>query len=232
MIVIAMPSKVLIELANKILRSRLSNFFPEGLVWEFAGLSRSLAMEAILRGVKNEQEFWKKGEEDASRVLRFVDSNSVVLDVGCGIGRVMKFVSPYCKEVHGIDKSRLLLRIAKRELQGLKNCFLYREVDGKLSIFKFDLVYSFYVLQHMEKEDAYLYLGRIRDVLKPGGIVYLQFPDFTSDHYFSLFEEYALKGLRFAERVRFYTYPEIKKCLNVLGCKFWSMKATAPTYLL
>jgi SAM-dependent methyltransferase len=205
-----------IAIGNKILRNRFTSrlFFSARFTWELVGLSKGLTMEAILRGVDNEQEFWKRGEEDASRLLKFVNRESIVLDVGCGIGRVMKFISPHCKEIHGVDTSALILRRAKKELNGLRNCFFYRAGFKKFGICpadSFDLIYSFFTLQHMEKEDAYLCLMRIRNLLKSGGIVYMQFPDFTSDHYFSLFEEYALSGSRYGARVRFYTKPEIEK---------------------
>jgi len=205
-----------IAIGNKILRNRLTSrlFFSARLTWELVGLSKGLSTEAILRGVDSEQEFWRRGEEDASRLLKFVNRESIVLDVGCGIGRVMKSISPHCKEIHGVDTSALILKRAKKELNGLKNCFFYRADFKKFDICpadSFDLIYSIFTLQHMEKEDAYLCLMRIRNLLKPRGIVYIQFPDFTSDHYFSLFEEYALSGSRYGARVRFYTKPEIEK---------------------
>jgi hypothetical protein len=63
----------------------------------------------------------------------------------------------------------------------------------------------------MEKEDAYMCLRRMQRLLKPNGTIYLQFPDFTADHYFSLFEEYALRSSKYGARVRAYTKPEIEK---------------------
>jgi ubiquinone/menaquinone biosynthesis C-methylase UbiE len=177
-------------------------------------------MEAILRGVDNEQEFWKTGEQDASRLLRFIDNSSIVLDVGCGIGRVMRFIAPYCREISGVDTSYLILRRAKRELTSFKNCHFYRQDFKRINAFphdSFDLIYSFYTLQHMEKEDAYVCLRRMQRLLKPKGSIYLQFPDFTADHYFSLFEEYALCGSKYAARVRAYTKPEIEKLFQGAG---------------
>jgi 2-polyprenyl-3-methyl-5-hydroxy-6-metoxy-1,4-benzoquinol methylase len=124
--------KLLKDMGDKILRNRLtSRFFSSTrLTWEFVGLSKGLSMEAILRGVSDEGEFWKRGEEDAARLFSFIDMESTVLDAGCGIGRVMKFVAPHCKEIYGIDTSVLVLRRAKRELKMLKNCF-FRRADLK-----------------------------------------------------------------------------------------------------
>ena len=204
-----------IGVSDRILRNKWTSrlFSSARFSWELAGLSRALTMEAVLRGFSNEQEFWKTGERDASRLLRFIDSSSIVLDVGCGIGRVMKFIAPHCKEIVGVDTSSLILRRAKRELNSFKNCHFYRDDFKRFEVFSensFGLIYSFYTLQHMEKEDAYLCLRRMQSLLMPKGILYLQFPDFTADHYFSLFEEYALLGSKYGARVRAYTQPEIE----------------------
>jgi ubiquinone/menaquinone biosynthesis C-methylase UbiE len=208
-----------IRASDRILRNRLTSrlFSSARFSWELAGLSRALAMEAILRGFNNEEEFWKTGEKDASRLFRFIDNLSIVLDVGCGIGRVMKFIAPNCKEIIGVDTSSLILRRAKRELTNFKNCHFYRQDFKRFSVSpynSFDLIYSFYTLQHMEKEDAYVCLRSMQRLLKPNGTICLQFPDFTADHYFSLFEEYALGGSKYGARVRAYTKPEIEKLLQ------------------
>lgn len=214
--------KRIIDIGTKILRNRFTSrlFSSSRISWELVGLSKSLTLEAILRGVQSEQEFWRTGEEDASKLLKFINKESIVLDAGCGIGRVMKYVAPHCREIHGVDTSVLILRRAKKELKELKNCFFHRADLKDFDAFpvnSFDLVYSFYALQHMEKEDAYLCLKRIHSLLKPNGIVYMQFPDFVSDHYFSLFEEYALSGSKYGARVRFYTRPEIERLFEGAG---------------
>jgi SAM-dependent methyltransferase len=219
-----MPETRLVQVLNRILRNRLTSrlFFSQRFSWELAGLTRKLTMEAILRGVSDEETFWKKGREDANKLLKFIDESSVVLDVGCGIGRVMKFVATKCKEIHGVDTSTLILRRAKAEMKDLKNCNFHRcdfkKITG-LPVNSFDLVYSFFTLQHMEKEDAYVCLLQIHRLLKTGGITYIQFPDFLSDHFFALFQKYALSGSKYGARVRFYTRPEIEKLCGGVGLK-------------
>jgi hypothetical protein len=76
----------------------------------------------------------------------------------------------------------------------------------------------------MEKEDAYLCLLRIHHILKKKGIAYLQFPDFLSNHYFSLFKKYALEGSTYGARVRFYTKPEIETLLKKAGLQLMEYK--------
>lgn len=209
----------LIRIGDRILRNRMTSrlFTSARVSWELAGLSRFLTMEAILRGGENERQFWKTGEQDASRLLRFIDDSSIVLDVGCGIGRVMRFIAPYCKEINGVDTSSLILRRAKHELSRFKNCHFYRQDFKRFDALphdSVDLIYSLYVLQHMEKEDAYICIKRMQRLLKPNGTIYLQFPDFTADHYFALFEKYAMCDSKYGARVRAYTKPEIEKLLK------------------
>jgi SAM-dependent methyltransferase len=217
-----MPRERLIIVLNKVLRNRLTSrlFSSQRLSWELTGLTKGLTMEAILRGVGDEQTFWKTGENDAHRLLKFIDNSSIVLDVGCGIGRIMRFVAPSCRDIYGVDTSTLILRRAKKELRDLRNCHFYRCDFKKFDSFptnSFDLIYSFYTLQHLEKEDAYVCLLRIQNLLKPRGIAYIQFPDFISDHFFTLFRNYALSGSKYGARVRFYTRAEIEKLYEGAG---------------
>jgi ubiquinone/menaquinone biosynthesis C-methylase UbiE len=117
-------------------------------------------MDAILCDVKDGNKFWSYGEKDAEKLKIFVDKNSVVLDVGCGIGRVEKFLAKYCKEIHGVDVSGRMIRFARNERKECKNCFFHKTNGMDFSIFpdnKFDFVFSIITLQHLEKEDVYIY---------------------------------------------------------------------------
>lgn len=91
--------------------------------------------------------------------MNFVNRNSVVLDVGCGIGRVERYLAPYCKEIFGVDISRRMIKIAKKNRRH-RNVHFIKNNGRDLSIFennKFDFIFSILVLQHLEKEDAYIY---------------------------------------------------------------------------
>ena len=155
--------KELINLGYKILNSRLFSrlFSSYKLTWELAGITKSTAMDAVLRGVSNEEEFWTLGENVAEELKKFVNKNkdSIVLDVGCVIGRVEKFLAPYCKEVHGVDVSGRMIKLARKNLKNYKNVFFYKNNGKDLRIFPdnaFDFVFSILTLQHLEKEDAYI----------------------------------------------------------------------------
>jgi ubiquinone/menaquinone biosynthesis C-methylase UbiE len=160
-------------------------------------------------------------------LTQFIDNDSIVLDVGCGIGRIEKFLGPLCGELHAVDVSSGMLKKAKKRLSGQSNIFLQKLNGTDLRCYhdnKFDFVFTMLVLQHMEKEDAYVYLKEIYRVLKKGGKVFLQFPNLLSIYYFDKsFVEYAKHGYRSITRVRPYTLPEVRKILESIDFEIESI---------
>ncbi len=47
--------------------------------------------------------------------------NSIVLDVGCGLGIHLELLSKYCKEVIGIDHSEVMLKYSRKRVKNLGN---------------------------------------------------------------------------------------------------------------
>lgn len=90
------------------------------------------------------------------------NKNSVVLDFGCGIGRLSYFLAPYVKKVIGVDVSEKMIEVAK-----LKNAapnIEYYHINNNnthevLSNFKVDCLFSYWVMQHISDE-------RIKELLK------------------------------------------------------------------
>ena len=184
--------------------------------WDY--LAKTDVLNAILTGA-DLNAFDETGEKDARMLSQFIDNASIVLDVGCGIGRIEKFLGPLCKELHAADVSSEMLKKAKKRLRGQSNIFLQKLNGIDLRCYpdnKFDFVFSMLVLQHMEKEDAFIYLEENYRVLKKGGRVFLQFPNLLSNHYFEYFVESA-HGDRNPARVRPYTIPEVRKIVESIG---------------
>ena len=178
------------------------------------------AHEAILKGSTDER-FERTGREDAELVARYLRGDDVVLNIGCGIGRVEKYLAPRVREIHAIDVSSEMLRLAEIRLAGLGNVRL-REVGNReyLSSFRkasIDVVFSFLVLQHIERDDAFLYLKDAHRVLKADGRLLTQFPNFLSAEYTQAFVEGAEAARRSPGRVRAYTEPEVRHLLETAG---------------
>jgi SAM-dependent methyltransferase len=178
------------------------------------------AEDAILTGATAE-EFERTGRGDADMVCRFAKPGDAVLDIGCGIGRIEKYLAPRVREMWAVDVSGEMIARAGRRLAGLPNVRL-REVGNSefLSSFeaeRFDLVFSFLVLQHLAREDAFLYLRDAFRVLKKGGTLVTQFPNLLSAAYTRAFVDQAEVSPRSPGRVRIYTEPEVRHLLGMLG---------------
>lgn len=178
------------------------------------------AEDAILTGATAE-DFERTGQGDADTVAKFAGPGDAVLDIGCGIGRIEKYLAPRVREMWAVDVSGEMIARAGRRLAGVPNVRL-REVGNSefLSSFeaeRFDVVFSFLVLQHLAREDAFLYLRDAFRVLKKGGTLVTQFPNLLSGAYTRAFVAQAEVSPRSPGRVRIYTEPEVRHLLGILG---------------
>ena len=190
--------------------------------WNEAALGTAGARDAVLTGSTAET-FESTGKSDADRVRRHLSGSrrDFVLNIGCGLGRVDLYLAPHVRELWAIDVSGEMLARAKDRLRAWENVrflevgnrdFLSAIEDGAM-----DVVFSYLVLQHLEKEDAVTYMREAARVLRPGGVFVTQFPNYLSPEY----EQVLLAESRVAERspgrVRPYTEPEVRRTLEVLG---------------
>jgi SAM-dependent methyltransferase len=185
--------------------------------WGLASLTGRQAFQSVC-ATRDEKELDDLGAADAQRIAPLLIVTSKVLDIGCGVGRVEKFLFPFCLSIDAVDVSDRMLAVAKNRLEGVQNVHFTRTDAKNLRAFQdetFDLCFSFHCLQHMEKENAWLVLGEIFRVLKKGGVAKLHFPSFTSDTYFSLFKDE--KHWSDNSRVRGYTIPELEKMATAVG---------------
>jgi SAM-dependent methyltransferase len=100
------------------------------------------------------------------------------LEIGCGPGRLMRPLSRHFKEIHGVDVSDAMIRLARERLRDTPNAFPHHSSGADLELFpgeKFDFVYSYAVFQHIPSaEVVFQYLREARRVLKTGGILRCQ----------------------------------------------------------
>src|SRR5581483_11867621 len=150
--------------------------------------AREDALTAILtppdgRSAETEASFDAKGRQDAAWLRRFVEPGAVVLDVGCGIGRIERHLAPHVARLHAVDVSDEMLAAARRRTAGATNIAFHRTSATDLSpvaTASVDLAFSFFVLQHLEHDDAFRALREIARVLKADGRAVLQFPSLAS----------------------------------------------------
>jgi SAM-dependent methyltransferase len=101
------------------------------------------------------------------------------LEIGCGPGRLMKPLSRHFSEIHGVDVSDEMIRLARERLRDVPHAHAHATNGASLAQFagqSFDFVYSYAVFQHIPSRDVVLaYMSEISRVLKPGGIFRGQF---------------------------------------------------------
>jgi len=100
-------------------------------------------------------------------------SNEVILDVGCGVGRLFPaYQQDKAKEIHGVDISSQMLRRARHKFPE-SNVFLYQHSITDLSSFpvdKFSLIVCVTTLCHvLEQEGLDQAINSMLRVLAPKG---------------------------------------------------------------
>jgi ubiquinone/menaquinone biosynthesis C-methylase UbiE len=166
--------------------------------------------------------FETSGQYEAEERLRpLIRPTDTVLDLGCGIGRVTRYVAPLCSEVWAVDVSTRMLDIARRRLGGIPNVRFAVCSDTALSepqTSTVDMAYSLLTLQHVEREHAFALMREVRRVLRPGGFAHFSFPNLLSGEYLRSFLRYVDSGeANNPARARFYTPEEVARIVPVAG---------------
>lgn len=104
-----------------------------------------------------------------------ISRDRVVLDIGCGIGRVAAELAPRVKEVHGIDVSPKMIDAALRRCASLGNTRFLKGSGRDLHEFadsSFDAAIAVDTVPYLNQSGPELvatYFREVRRVLRPGG---------------------------------------------------------------
>lgn len=105
-----------------------------------------------------------------------LDKNSVILDLGCGVGYGTYLLSQVAKNVIGIDISEEAIHYAN-ENYGALNC-QFMVYDGMHTNYyndSFDVIVSFQVIEHVVNDIQFV--SEAYRLLKPGGSFFLTTPN-------------------------------------------------------
>jgi ubiquinone/menaquinone biosynthesis C-methylase UbiE len=161
--------------------------------WTTLGSTAERATEHVI-GRVGEQEI--RAAAAVTRVflerLVGVGADDVVLEIGCGIGRVGEELAPRCRQWIGCDVSPAMLEHARARLAGQPNVRLV-EVSGydlrPVESGSVDLVYCTVVFMHLDEWDRYGYVLEAARVLRPGGRVYVDNFTLTTDEGWRVFDD-------------------------------------------
>jgi SAM-dependent methyltransferase len=129
--------------------------------------------------------FFASGEEHLattlSRLRKLTGASGepeVVLDYGCGVGRVLIPLARRASRAIGVDVSPSMLAEARRNLHeaGLQGVELLTPDSLDRLAPEFDLVHSAIVLQHIPVREGERIVGALAGLLRPGGAGAIQLP--------------------------------------------------------
>lgn len=105
-------------------------------------------------------------------------SSMRVLEIGCGAGRVTRALARLFGEVHAVDVSGEMIKLAGQSLAGCPNAFVYQNNGQDLSVIpnlEFDFVFSSIVFQHIpSKAIIESYVREVARLLRPGALFKFQ----------------------------------------------------------
>ncbi|NER00913.1 MAG: methyltransferase domain-containing protein [Cyanothece sp. SIO2G6] len=148
----------------------------------------------FVAGHNDDSEF-KRSAEVTLKVLMEtvgVTKGDTFLEIGCGIGRVGRALSPKVKHWMGADISSGMLSQAEIYLRDLDNCSLHNLKSSSLTQFEtesVDVIYCTVVFMHLLEWDRYRYIEEAMRVLKPGGRIYFDNVDITTNHGWQVFTD-------------------------------------------
>jgi SAM-dependent methyltransferase len=101
-----------------------------------------------------------------------------VLEIGCGAGRVTKALARFFGEVHAVDVSGEMVRLATQALREHPKAFVYQNNGKDLAVVPdnpFDFAFSSIVFQHIpSREIIENYVREVHRLLRPGALFKFQ----------------------------------------------------------
>jgi len=134
-----------------------------------------------------DEEFFASGERTVAEEI-LTDMGNIcqgkapgemrVLEIGCGAGRVTRALAKLFGEVHAVDVSGEMVRLASEALRDFPKAFVYQNNGKDLAVvpnLQFDFAFSSIVFQHIpSREIIENYVGEVQRLLRPGGLFKFQ----------------------------------------------------------
>ncbi|MGD1804967.1 methyltransferase domain-containing protein [Dapis sp. BLCC M126] len=155
-----------------------------------------------------------------------------VLEIGCGVGRLIKYLREKFARVDGVDISENMIQFARQYLaDGKQNgeVFVNNGYDlQQLSDENYDFVFSTIVFQHIRSISIVKsYFQEIFRVLKPAGYFRIQVHDNSAES-LGNFDEEGAKDKQYYFSGNAYTEEQLKDLLIAAGFNLVSLKSAKP----
>jgi ubiquinone/menaquinone biosynthesis C-methylase UbiE len=136
--------------------------------WEVSDMTQ--AWQKIVTDTKDTPEIT---EWVVAMILDGIPEGNSALEVGCGVGRLMRVISAHFKWVYGIDISESMISLSNDFLKDYPTCHT-TQTDGytiPIESNTIDFAYSFITFQHLPDINCVRNnIQEIYRVLKPGGL--------------------------------------------------------------
>ncbi len=155
-----------------------------------------------------------------------------VLEIGCGVGRLIKYLRETFAQVDGVDISANMIQFAKQYLaDGKQNGEVYVN-NGcdlqQLADENYDFVFSTIVFQHIRSISIVKsYFSEIFRVLKPGGYFRIQVHDRSAES-LGNFDEEGSTDKQYYFSGNAYTEEQLKELLIAAGFNLVSLESSKP----
>jgi SAM-dependent methyltransferase len=156
--------------------------------WDARALENARYYVATGRADWNDEDFFASGERavaddvltDMTNICQGQDPKHMrVLEIGCGAGRITRALSNVFGEVHAVDVSGEMVRLARAALADRPNVSIYQNNGEDLTTIpsgvRFDFAYSTIVFQHIpSREVIETYVREAGRLLRPGALFKFQ----------------------------------------------------------
>ena len=137
----------------------------------------------------DERKFYELGFNSVNEMLWFAKENhnyepkmtDSVLDIGCGVGRLARFIAPAIREMTCIDISEGMVEAAKDLLRNFRNVTVLKVMGDGILEFpndSFNFVFSHGTLGFVRMEVLARYVAESYRCLKPNGVFTFQIPNY------------------------------------------------------
>jgi len=126
---------------------------------------------------ENKDHWWFEGRKVIlNKILsKYIDSKSIILDYGCGVGINLNILSKFGK-VFYYDKSKLAINYVEKKYIKIKNFVKVRRLTKYRE--KFDLIIATDVIEHIKNDRKEII--KIHSLLKKNGYILITVPAFQS----------------------------------------------------